>query len=150
MSARLTPTKTPGVFKRGSRYAVRFRGPDGRIRQRSARTLAEARALRSALATDVHRGEYRELSRIMFAEYARGWVETYQGRTARGVRPATLADYKKQIERHATPFFGCMRLAEIEPRDVKAFAKRVADRGVSQNTVRLAVAPVRALFATAV
>ncbi len=149
MSASLTPTSTPGVYKRGSRYAVRFRGPDGRLKQRSARTLAEARALKAALTTDVRRGEYRELSRITFAEYAGGWVETYQGRTARGIRPATLADYRKQIERYATPFFGQLRLAEIEPRDVKLFAKSVSDRGVGRNTVRLAVAPLRALFATA-
>ncbi|MGH3426953.1 MAG: tyrosine-type recombinase/integrase [Mycobacteriales bacterium] len=150
MSAPLVPTKTPGIFKRGSRYAVRFRGPDGRIHQRSVSTVAEARAIKSALTTDVRRGEYRELSRTTFAEYSETWLDTYQGRTARGIRPATLADYRKQIERHALPYFGRLRLAEIEPRDVKGFAKAVGDRGVGANTVRLAVAPVRALFATAV
>ena len=41
-------------------------------------------------------------------------------------------------------------LAEIEPRDVKAFAVGLADRGLAPNTVRLAVAPLRALLATAV
>ena len=43
-----------------------------------------------------------------------------------------------------------MRLAEIEPRDVKRSAAHVASRGVSPNTVRLALAPVKALLATAV
>jgi integrase len=38
----------------------------------------------------------------------------------------------------------------IEPRDVKAYAERVAARGVAPNTVRLALAPVKALLATAV
>jgi integrase len=43
-----------------------------------------------------------------------------------------------------------MRLAEIEPRDVKRYATAVGARGVSANTVRLALAPVKALLATAV
>jgi integrase len=52
-------------------------------------------------------------------------------------------------------FFGRMRLAEIESRDVKEYAaevagRRVGDRPVSANTVRLALAPVKALLATAV
>jgi integrase len=42
-----------------------------------------------------------------------------------------------------------MRMADIEPRDVKRFTAHVAGRGVSANTVRLALAPVKALFATA-
>jgi integrase len=149
MSSPLVPTKTPGIFKRGSRYVIRFRAPDGRVRQRAARTLAEARDLKSTLSTDVRRGEYRELSKVTFAEYAEQWADTYTGRTSRGIRPATLADYKRILEREATPFFGRMRLAEIEPQHVKRFAKAVTDRGVKPNTVRLAVAPVKALFATA-
>jgi len=42
-----------------------------------------------------------------------------------------------------------MPLAAIEPRDVRRYIASVKGRGVSANTVRLAVAPVRALFATA-
>ena len=52
--------------------------------------------------------------------------------------------------RGAVTFFGRMKLTEIEPRDVKEYAAEVAARGVSANTVRLALAPVNALLATAV
>ena len=71
------------------------------------------------------------------------------GRTSRGIRPATIADYRRVLDREAKPFFGRMRLAEIEPQHVKRFMKTVADRGVKPNTVRVAAAPVKALFATA-
>ena len=111
--------------------------------------MAEARDLKATLATDVRRGEYRELSKISFSEYAEQWADTYTGRTSRGIRPATLDDYKRILEREAMPFFGRMRLAEIEPQHVKRYAKSVADRGLKPNTVRSAVAPVKALFATA-
>jgi integrase len=148
---RLVPTRHPGIYKRGGRYCFRFRSPDGRVRQRSTRTLAEARTLRSALVGDVARGEYRELSRVGFADYATTWIETYTGRSSRGVRPQTLADYRRDLERHAVPYFGRMRLAEVEPRHVKAFAKALADREPrpSPATIRRTLAPLKALFATA-
>ncbi|MEP6910630.1 MAG: site-specific integrase [Actinomycetota bacterium] len=147
---RLVKTGTPGIYKRGDRYVVVFRDPQGKERKRFARTLAEAREVKAALTADVRRGEYRTLSRVTFAEYATEWIEGYQGRTSRGLREATRDDYRRTIEREAVPFFGRMRLAEIEPRDVKRYAAHVAGRGVSPNTVRLAVAPVKALLATAV
>jgi integrase len=78
------------------------------------------------------------------------WLDTYTGRTGKGIRPETLAEYRRTIEREAVPFFGRMPLAQVEPRDVRRYVAAVKGRGVAANTVRLAVAPVRALFATAV
>jgi integrase len=86
---------------------------------------------------------------VTFAEYAPEWLESYTGRTSRGVREATLRDYRRIMEKRAIPFFGRLRLAEIEPRDVKRYVTTVAAEGRSWNTIRLALAPVRALFATA-
>jgi len=91
VGAKLERTSTPGVFKRGNRYAVIFRDAHGKQRQRSARTLVEARKLRSALSTDVARGEYRELSRVDFADYAATWSRTYRGRTGKGPRRSVSA-----------------------------------------------------------
>jgi integrase len=147
---RLVKTGTPGIYKRGDRYVVVFRDPQGKQRKRFARTLAEARDAKAGLTADVRRGEYRMLSRVTFAEYAAEWIESYQGRTSRGIREGTRDDYRSTIEREAVPFFGRMRLGEIEPRDVKRYGAHVANRGVSANTVRLALAPVKALLATAV
>ena len=59
---RLVKTATPGIYKRGNRYVVRLRGPDGRHRKHAARTLAEARDLKATLTADVRRGEYRQHS----------------------------------------------------------------------------------------
>src|SRR5689334_19992615 len=146
----LEKTKTPGVYKRGNRYVVRYRDPAGRSRKAFARTLAEARDLKSSLTTDVRRGEYRALSRVTFAEYAPEWVRTYQGRTSQGFREHTREDYRTLLERDAVPFFGRQRLAEIEPRDMKRFVAELAGRGLEPSSVRKMLAPVRALLATAV
>lgn len=150
MAADFERTSVPGVYRRGRRYVVMYRDPFGRQRKRSATTLAEARVLKSELTASVARGEYREQSRLRFDEYARQWVAGYEGRTARGIRARTVEEYRRDLERDAIPHFGRMRLAEIEPRHVKAFAGALADRGLAPRTVRNALTPLRALFATAV
>jgi integrase len=154
----LSKTGTPGIYKRGSRYCVIFRDSTGRQRKRSARTLAEARDLKATLTADVRRGEYRAPSKLTFADYAVRWADTYEGRTSRGIRPGTLRDYRRQLGidddgnptgRGAVAHFGRTLLTELRPQDVKAYAAHVAARGVARNTVRLAVAPVKAMLATA-
>jgi integrase len=85
---------------------------------------------------------------VTFVEYALEWIEHYNGRTSRGIRDATKADYRARLQ-EAIAFFGRMQLAAIEPGDVKRYAHHVAGRGLAPNTVRLVLAPVKALFATA-
>jgi hypothetical protein len=151
----------PGIFRRGNRYVVTFRDPQGRQRKRSARTLAEAREVKAAMTADVARGEFRDVSRITFGEYAPSWIEGYQGRTRRGFRDETRRDYRRALgldqdgqpfdpPSGAVAFFGRMRLVAITPLDVKRYAEEVRKPGVAENTVRLAVAPLKCLLATAV
>ena len=178
---RLVKTSTPGIYKRGtSSYVVRYRDPRGQDRKRFARTLAEARELKAQLGADLSRGEYRERSKVTFTEYAETWLDTYQGRTSRGIRSETIEEYRRDLRRDAVPFFGRVRLAAIDPRMIKEYATHIGNRGpacrtctrwpeenprrrtcktcdgkgrmpgrVSPNTVRLALAPVKAMLATA-
>jgi integrase len=157
-AGRMVRTGTPGIYRKGSRYVVVFRDPHGKQRKRSARTLAEARTLKAALTADVNRSEYVAETRVSFAEYAVRWIATYDGRTARGIRAGTLRDYRRALGLDAdgeptgggaVAYFGRTPLSAIRAQDVKAYAAHVAARGVARNTVRLAVAPVRALLATA-
>jgi integrase len=149
MSTALEKTKTPGIYKRGGRYVAVYRDGRGHQRKAFAKTLKEARRVKAAKTTDVNRGEHRELSQETFAAYAPKWIDTYGGRTKRGIGSDTRDDYRKALERHAIPFLGRLRLSEIEPRDIKALAKEIADSGVSAGTVRLQLAPVKALLAEA-
>jgi integrase len=148
VSSPLVKTSTPGVYKRGNRYVVIFRDWRGKQRKRSARTLAEARRLKASLTTDVDRGEWVD-SKVTFVEYAPKWIDGYRGRTDKGIKPETLADYRKTLERDALPFFGRMRLSHIRPRDVKEYAVELESKGVSAGTVRVKLAPVKALLADA-
>lgn len=85
---KLEKTKTPGVYRRGGRYVVRYRHGGGE-RKRFARTYAEARAIKQTVETDKRRGEHREIGSLTFEDYARDWLDTYTGRTSRGFREST-------------------------------------------------------------
>jgi integrase len=148
-SRKLQTTSTPGIYRRGGGYAVRFRDPHGKVRQRAARTLAEARRLRAELAADVGRGEYRPDTKITFAAYATTWTEGYGGRTGRGIREETLREYRRDLQ-IATRKFGAMRLSLLGPADLKAYAREMAAEGLRPATVRRRLAPVKAMLATAV
>lgn len=149
MSAPLVRTNTPGIYKRGSRYVVKERDQTGRMQTRSAATIAQAKTIKAQIRTDSARGEFRASSTETFDLYAREWIDTYTGRTSRGFKESTRHDYRRALENHAIPFFGRMLLAHIEPRDVKRYAQAVADKGLSPDGVRNAVAPVKAMLATA-
>ena len=158
-SDKLVRTSTPGIYKKGSRYMVTFYDQAGKQRKRSARTLADARTLKALLAAEVARGDHFPETRITFADYAATWISTYEGRTVRGIRPGTLRAYRDALGldadgrptgRGAVAYFGRTRLASIRARDLKGYAAQLAAQGLARNTIRIALAPVKAMFATAV
>jgi len=79
MAAKMEKTKTPGIFKRGSRYVVTFRDAAGGQRRESARTLDDARRLKAARTTAVATGEYQERSREHVARLCAGVGEALPG-----------------------------------------------------------------------
>lgn len=153
MSARITrkleKTKHPGIYKRGTRYVVVYRDPAGQQRKRAATTMAEARAIKDSVRTDISRGEYVPQTKQTLADYYATWIVSYLGRTKRGIRENTRADYAKQMERHVLPVLGRRKLAEIGPADITALAVRLTGNGLSASSVRLAIAPLKALLAVA-
>lgn len=155
-AARLEKTKTPGVYRRGKVYVVRYRHR-GQERKKFARTYAEARNLKATLTADMRRGEYREHGNVSFETYAKEWIETYQGRTTRGFRESTRRGYRFSIEERVIPFFSKRvgLLAEVEPKDVRAFITWLfegagSERKPAVGTVRCHVAALKVMLATAV
>lgn len=97
MSAPRETTRTPGIFKRGSRYTFSYRKPNGDRTWATASTLAEARAKRASLTADVARGEFTALSTVTFREYAETWMASYTGRRSSGIGQSTLDDYRRAL-----------------------------------------------------
>jgi integrase len=163
MAAKLEKTRTPGIFKRGSRYVFSYR-VEGKQRWESCRTLEEARRVKSARSTDIGRGEFEERSRVTLREYAVPWIERYLGRGRGGFREGTRDEYRRQLEQYVLPQLGAAKLTEITPSKIATFVGWLCeqtrpaptegdkDRRVplSDATVRNIMAPLRACLSSAV
>jgi integrase len=160
-SRRLAKTDTPGIYRRvgpgGSAhgYVAIFRA-GGRQRKRTAKTLAEARALKRAAEADHDRGEFQERVSITFVAYLREWIGRYQGTGRRGFREGTRGEYRRLLNAYALRYFGeRLRLVDVTPRHLAQFVAWLCDaaqqdgRSLSDSTVANAVVPVRAALATA-
>ena len=145
MAANMERTRTPGVYKRGSRYVVvwRHRGKQHKSFHRTYEEAREAKGRRQS-------GHRRPASREPFEDHARAWLDGFGGRTERGISPSGLADYRWSIERFAIPYFGRQRIGDIEPGDVRRFARHLEDKGLAPASVRKYLQPLRSLFAEAV
>ena len=134
----------PGIFRKGSRYQVRFRH-HGAQRAKSFRTLTEAKRFRRS----VEDGDAKPTTSRTFRAYASEWLESYGGRTAKGLSTSTRASYRDAIERAAVPFFGTVQLDRIDAPLLRRYVAHLASQGHAPATVRRYYAPVRALLATA-
>ena len=158
MAASMKKTRHPGIYKRGSRYVVVYK-VDGAQRKESARTLDEARRLKSARMADRDRGEFQELSRLKFRAYAEEWIERYQGNGKRGFTENTREDYRRDLKHYAFPFFDARlgrTLAGITPRDVAKWIGWLCEQPSGRNggkladrSVRRIVTPLRSCLASA-
>ena len=146
---RLEKTKTPGIYRRGSRYVVRYRDARGNQHQAAAATLAEARQIRAERVSSVGKRERQPGKPQRFDEYARAWIDNTTGRTAHGLRAATRRDYRRALELYAIPFFEGTLLSEIGPAMLKEFARDLTQKDLKPNTVRAMIAPVKSLLAEA-
>ncbi len=151
-------TKVPGVYRRGERYVYSYR-VEGRQKWGSAASLDEARRLKRQAEADADRGELIDLTTARFGEYARDWIEHYQGRTSRGFRESTRSSYRQILNDRLIPYFDGvrrLRLAEIQPRDVKACVRWLVEqrdprtgRLLSKSTIRQHAGVLRALMGDA-
>jgi integrase len=153
---KLERTTTPGILRRHAKecdrrgrcecaYVVVWRHR-GRQHTATFRTFAEAREAKGKRDA----GERRPASRQPFAEYARHWLETYRGRTSRGLSESTRRTYRRDMERWVIPRFGGFKLADVEPPDVREFVAYLCGEGLRPSSVRAIVAPLKAMYATAV
>ncbi len=143
---KMTPVEGhPGIYRKGSRYVVTWKHR-GKSRKSSHRTLSEAVRAKGRRAS----GHTEPVARQRFDDYARAWVESYGGRTRRGIGDSTRASYRDAIERVAIPFFRGARLGDITARDIRDYVDELRRRGLRSATIRRYVAPLRAMFAEAV
>ncbi len=138
-------TKTPGVYKRGNRYVVVWRDR-GTQHKEFFPTLALAREAKGKR----DGGDRKPSTRHTFEAYALDWMVSSRGRTRGGLADSTRAAYRDSLERFALPFFGRVKLADVDAPMVREFVASMEASGQSAGSIRKHYAPLRAMLATAV
>lgn len=148
-SRKLVKTRHPGIFKRGSSYVVIWYDNDGKQRKESKPSLTLAMEFQGQRRA---RGMARIASpQDRFEDYAPRWLESYVGRTSRGISEATRDAYRRALDNRVIPFFRGMRLQDVTPPHVRAFVKGMEDEGLRAATIRKdGLAPLAAMLADAV
>jgi integrase len=166
MAASMLKTKTPGIYRRGSKYVFSYR-VEGAQRWESFRTLDEARRAKSARSVDIERGEFEQRSRETLHAYISAWIETYEGNGKLAIREGTRIEYRRQIDKYVLkcPAFPTqLKLTEVTPRRVADFGRWLREQTkpaptkdeperrvpLSDATVRRIMAPLQACLRTAV
>lgn len=155
----LEKTRTPGIFKKpgakGRPYVVVYRAA-GKQRKETARTMAEARAIKAARETDDQRGEFQARSKITLRAYLRDWIDNYHGNGRHGFRENTRVEYRRLLDRFAHRYFGeRLRLVDVTPLHIADYVRWLADpakqngRRYSDSSIANRVVPLRAALATA-
>ncbi|GFP29329.1 hypothetical protein HKBW3S44_00474 [Candidatus Hakubella thermalkaliphila] len=110
--------------RKGVVWAVKFRDQE---RKQHFKTIGpkkkDAERVLAEVMREVHRGEYRELPNLSFAEFAKRWLEAQ----AANVRPKTLAGYRQHLKDRIIPYFGRYKLRSITTEMVEAFKARLME-----------------------
>lgn len=157
--AKLIKTSTPGIFRRhvtgcpnmdgkgrcDCAYVVVWRHR-GKQHKETFRTLAEAREAQGKRRT----GEGLPSSKVTVEAYFTEWIETYSGRTSRGLSDRSRSLYRRAISERIISEWGTWRLGQVEPVDVRRLYGKLREAEVSTSVIRLVRAATSAMFATAV
>jgi Phage integrase, N-terminal SAM-like domain len=96
-----------------------------------------------ALLATGHPGD-RRAGRIKFADYVSvHWFPHHI------LEPTTRESYRYNLQRHITPWFGPMRMADILPIHVREWVTELVSQGVSPATIRHQKIILSAIFTTA-
>jgi len=128
--------------KRGTRWDVRLRRPDGSSYKRTFRTRREADAFEARELADRSRGTWHDPTRAMvpFKDWAEQWLANSAGK-----RPRTLVWYRDVINLHLVPALGDRPLGSITPLDVQQLMNDLGAR-VAPTTTRGYYATLRAIL----
>ena len=91
---------------------------------------------------EIGQGTYRELTKATFKDFSGVWLSSY---ASPGVKPSTLAGYKRIIEKLLQPAFGHYQMTDIMTGHLQAF---IADRlkSVSAKTATNEIVVIKEMF----
>jgi len=83
-----------------------------------ANTRREAQIALAAFVAEVKAPGYQDPQNMAFWEYSEIWLASH---AERELQPKTIAGYRSILEKRLLPYFGKMRIADINPLDINQF-----------------------------
>ena len=140
-----------GIVRRGSKWAIRYYGPEGRQRWETiGPNKKEAETVLAQRIYEVRSGKFPILQRrkrLLFRDFAEEW----QGKHLVRVRVSTSNLYKRLLRYHLLPAFGERLLAALTPLDVQAYiASQIESGTLAPKTVNNVLALLKQMLKAAV
>jgi integrase len=128
-------------------WYARYRDGRGKDVWQKCPSAKEARARAAEAEVELARsgGHWTPAVRVTISEYAERWLDEH-GHT---LRSRTLASYRRLFEHELLPEFGRLPIAALSRAQIKTYMARRAAEGRKANTVRNAIAPLRAMLSSA-
>jgi integrase len=104
-------------------YGVRWRGPDGRERNKTFKKKVEADRFCAVVSADLVRGQYvdPDAGKIPFKTYARKWIQ------AQTFEETTREAVELRLRLHAFPALGDRYLSEVQPSTIQGWLRTLSD-----------------------
>ncbi len=118
------------VKKRGGRWAVRWREPDGRQRQKTFVTKREAERALIVICGDIDKGTYQPPKEILFRDLCDKWLKKSKG----DIKPLTYISYRGHIKNYLRPRFGHLQVRAISTETIDLF-KADLEGQISPRTI---------------
>jgi integrase len=125
-------------------YRVRWRGPDGKERNKSFRRKVDADRFAATVSADLVRGQYvdPDAGKILFETYARKWL------AAQTFDEGTHVAVELRFRLHAYPVLGNRNLNDIQPSTIQGWLRTLTDLAPSYR--QIIFANVSTVFTAAV
>jgi integrase len=135
------------IEKRGDAWRARYRGPDGRERNRSFRRKIDAERWLTEQRSRMTRGEWVDpaAGRVTFGELAAEWLSA-----AAHLKPKTRNSYRALLRTRVLPTWERVPVAKITHDAVAGWVAGMVDGGLSASRVRQAAYVVSAVCEYAV
>ncbi len=127
------------IRKRRGKWVIDYRDVSGKRRWETVegnRSDAEGR-----LAKIVSNGKRVETKRL-FKEYAEDWLNTYRVE----LKDSTYINYESVLRTHLYPAFGSVLFSKITRGEIKKLVAEKIKSGLSRNSVRNIISPLREMF----
>jgi len=136
------------IHKRGKKYYVYWREPDGTQKGEAVSTkYSEARARKIEIESELNNGTYVSPSDTTFADFAEEWINYY---AKPRFKPTSLETTLSFVNTHFISYFGDRRLSDISLYDFDQYIALKLSEGLAVTSIQRHLTPLKTMFKTAV